>query len=116
MSVNLVSVCGLFCGDCEYFKKQCQGCGFQKGKPFWTSQMEIECCPLFDCCINKKKIEHCGLCDELPCETFKNFYDPSLSPEEAEESVLTRENELIQRKNIGTEKWVQQKNSRDKQS
>lgn len=105
----LAPVCGLYCGTCEYLEKQCQGCGKVEGKPFWTTQMKVEVCPLYDCCINKKQLEHCGLCDEPPCKTFTDIYDPSLSPEEAKKSVLARQNELAKRKEIGTEKWLGEK-------
>jgi hypothetical protein len=106
---NLAPVCGLYCGTCSFYQKQCQGCGNVKGKPFWTSQIKVEICPLYDCSINKNKIEHCGLCSQLPCKTFTSFYDPSLSPEEAKKAVCERQNELIERKNIGTQKWLQEK-------
>ncbi|MBU0567217.1 DUF3795 domain-containing protein [bacterium] len=106
---NLAPVCGLCCGTCEYLeKKQCKGCGNVKGRPFWTAQMKIEVCPFYDCCINKKQLEHCGLCDELPCETFK-LYDPSLSPEEGKKQIADRQNEVLRRKELGTEKWLQEK-------
>jgi hypothetical protein len=107
---NLASVCGLYCGSCEYYKKTCEGCGNVKGKPFWTILMKVETCPLYDCCINKKQLEHCGLCDDLPCETFTNFHDPSLSQEEAKQAVLNRQNELIKRKEISTEIRLKEKN------
>jgi len=42
--------------------------------------------------------------NELPCKTFTELRDPSLSEEEAKEALLTRENELVKRKKIGTEK------------
>ena len=71
--------------------------------------MKIEVCPLYGCCIDKKHLEHCGLCSELPCETFNKFHDPSLSPEEAEQAVLARKNELLTRKEIGTDKWLEEK-------
>lgn len=87
---NLAPVCGLYCVNCEYLEKQCRGCGNVKGRPFWTSQMKVEICSLYDCCINKKQLEYCGLCDELPCKTFTSFYDPSFSPEEAGKSILAR--------------------------
>lgn len=105
---NLAPVCGIYCGTCEYLQGQCQGCGAVQGKPFWTAQMNVEVCPLYDCCINKKGLEHCGLCDELPCEMFASFYDPSLSPEEGKQSILQRQNELIKRREIGTERWLQE--------
>lgn len=107
---NLAPVCGLYCGSCEYYKKTCEGCGNVKGKPFWTTQMKVETCPFYDCCIKKKQLGHCGLCNELPCETFNKFHDPSLSPEKAKQAVLNRQNELLKRKEIGTEKWLEEKN------
>ncbi len=107
---NLAPVCGLYCGSCEYYKKSCEGCRNVQGKPFWTTQMKVEICPLYGCCIIKKQLDHCGLCDELPCETFNKFRDPSLSPEEAKQAVLNRQNELLKRKEIGTEKWLEEKN------
>jgi len=107
---NLASVCGLYCGSCEYYMKTCEGCCNVKGKPFWTTLMKVETCPLYDCCINKKQLEHCGLCGELPCETFTNLHDPSLSQEEAKQAVLNRQNELIKRKEISTEIWLKEKN------
>ena len=60
--------------------------------------MNIEVCPLHDCCVNKKHLEHCGLCDELPCETFSAFHDPALSPEEAKEAVVSRRDDLVKRR------------------
>ena len=105
----LAPVCGLYCGTCEYFENQCQGCGHQKGKPFWTVQMKVEVCPLYDCCINKKQLEHCGLCDEFPCESFTELRDPTLSEEAAKEDLRMRQNELMKRKEIGTERWLEEK-------
>ncbi|MEJ2243687.1 MAG: hypothetical protein P8X87_04010 [Candidatus Bathyarchaeota archaeon] len=46
MDSNLAAVCGLFCGNCEHLDTKCKGCGTQKGKPFWTTMMKVECCPL----------------------------------------------------------------------
>jgi len=71
--------------------------------------MNINICPLYDCCINNKKLENCGLCSNLPCKLFNNFYDPSLSPEEAEKSIVSRRNELLKRREIGTEDWIKLK-------
>ena len=109
MDKNLAPVCGLYCGTCEYFNNQCQGCGNVEGKPFWTVQMEVEACPLYDCCVNQKQLEHCGLCNEFPCKTFTDLRDPSLSDEKAKQALHARENELLKRKKIGTEKWLEGK-------
>jgi len=71
--------------------------------------MNIESCPLYSCCVNTKQLEHCGLCSELPCETFLQLRDPSLSDEEAEKALIARQNDLIKRKEIGTEQWLKEK-------
>lgn len=105
---NLASPCGLYCGSCEHRGTQCQGYRNQTGKPFWTDAMKVETCPLYDYCVNKRTLKHCGYCDEFACEIFNNFYDPNLSPEEARASVLSRRQALMRRKEIGTEKWVEE--------
>jgi len=106
---KLAAVCGLFCGTCEHLGTKCRGCGQQKGKPFWTAMMNVESCPLYNCCVNTKQLEHCGLCSELPCETFLALRDPALSDEAAEKALIARQNDLIKRKEIGTEKWLKEK-------
>ena len=102
----LAPVCGLYCGGCEYLENQCRGCGHMKGKPFWTTQFGVEVCPLYDCCVNRKQLEHCGICGEFSCETFTTLRDPSQSDEEAEKSLINRQNGLIRRREIGSEKWL----------
>ncbi len=106
---NLAAVCGLFCGECEYLGLKCRGCRQQKGKPFWIDMMIVEVCPLYICCVDTKHLEHCGLCAELPCETFNKLREPSLGDEEAQKALVARRNELIRRKLIGTEKWLKEK-------
>jgi len=110
--IELAPVCGIYCGTCEYLGKQCRGCGYQEGKPFWTAQMKVAVCPLHDCCINKKHLEHCGRCNEFPCVIFTELRDPSLSDEEAKKALLARQKELVKRKEIGTRKWVEQQEAR----
>jgi len=105
----LAPVCGIYCGACEYLGDQCQGCGHQQGKPFWTTMVGVEVCPIYNCCINTKHLEYCGICPEFPCQIFTSLRDPSLSDEEAEKSLLDRQNELLRRKGIGTDKWLKEK-------
>ena len=109
---NYAAACGLYCGKCEYLGDKCEGCGHEEGKPFWTEIMKIAMCPLYECCIIKKQLEHCGLCDELPCKIFLSFQDPALSPEEAEQSLLKRQSDLLRRKEIGTERWLEEMSKR----
>ncbi|MCW4034196.1 MAG: DUF3795 domain-containing protein [Candidatus Bathyarchaeota archaeon] len=113
VDTSLAAVCGLYCGNCEHLETKCQGCGQQKGKPFWTKLMNVEACPLYNCCVNTKQLEHCGLCSELPCQTFNELRDPSLSDEEAQKALVARRNELVQRKKVGTENWLKQKQAKD---
>jgi hypothetical protein len=107
VDMNLAAVCGLYCGSCEYLGERCRGCGYIEGKPFWTAEFGVEACPLYACCVSEKSLEHCGLCGDLPCKLFLEFHDPSLSPEEAEASVRERWEQLLERKKIGTEQWVE---------
>ena len=111
VDTNFAAICGLFCRTCDHLGTKCGGCGNQKGKPFWTTSMNIESCPIYNCCINKKHLEHCGLCDELPCVTFLALRDPSLSEEEAEKVLAARKKDLLQRKQIGTKQWLAQKDT-----
>jgi len=79
-AVDTFSGCGTLCGDCEWFKGErephCPGCSEMEGKPFWGS------CGLYSC-IKERDVEHCGLCDEFPCEKFMDAYDPAKGPRSA---------------------------------
>jgi len=108
---SLASACGLYCAECEYLNKNCGGCNSIAGKPFWTAQYGVEVCPIYNCCVDSKCLEHCGLCNELPCETFTVMRDPSLNDEEAEKSLRDRCTNLKLRKQIGTENWIKQRKS-----
>ena len=112
--VNLAPPCGIYCGACEYLDVQCRGCGYQRGRPFWTSHMDIEVCPLYQCCLDRERVEHCGLCPEFPCPLFHQFRDPSLSEEEAERAVLERQDTLLRRIEIGTDAWLVEQERRRK--
>ena len=65
------SRCGILCNECDYKKKMnCKGC-LEMDNPFWGE------CNVKKCCENKK-LEHCGLCDEFPCnEIVSMSYDGS---------------------------------------
>lgn len=53
----------------------------------------------------------CGLCEDLPCETFASLRDPSLSDEQFERSVRERQESLTLRREIGTEAWLRRRGS-----
>jgi hypothetical protein len=101
-------VCGLYCGECPLLGKQCTGCGNVEGRPFWTSYMKDGICPLHDCCQNTKKLEHCGLCEELPCKVFNELRDPDLSDQAFAESLSARVKNLKARKKAGTGAWLKE--------
>ena len=107
--IGLAACCGLYCGDCEYVGERCQGCGRVHGKPFWVELNKLEACPVYDCCINRHRLEHCGLCNEFPCKTFTSLRDPSMSDEEAEQSLQNKQRVLLLRKEIGTDAWLRQR-------
>ncbi len=71
--------------------------------------MKVESCPLYNCCVDTKQLEHCGVCNERPCKTFNELRDPSVSNKEAQKALLARQNDLIKRKEMGTEKWLEEK-------
>ena len=104
--IHYAPVCGTYCGNCNFLGKQCEGCGYVDGKPFWTSQMRTGVCPLHDCCHNQKVLEHCGLCNEFPCQAFLDLRDPNMSDEEFQKSLDERQEALRRRKEIGTEEWL----------
>jgi len=105
---NYAPVCGIYCGKCGYLGTQCKGCGYEDGKPFWTTQIPSGVCPIHDCCSNQKQMEHCGLCEEFPCNIFLELRDPNMSDEEFQKSLETRQETLKRRMEIGTEKWLQE--------
>ena len=97
MKVETDPPCGQLCSKCRQFKKQCAGCSNAKGKPFWTAMLRV--CPIYGCCTNNKRLEHCGLCDEFPCKTFVGLRDLEISSEQFEKSLDERKRSLIERRN-----------------
>jgi hypothetical protein len=98
-----ISVCGIdcavACGECnemheELKKNPCKGCNIEKGKIFWTKYLELETCPIYNCCVNEKQLKHCGLCPELPCSIHFKTKDPSMSDEQFEQGIKERVNVL----------------------
>ena len=125
--INYAPVCGIYCGDCDFLRIECAGCGNVNGKPFWTTLMKSEVCPLHECCRNQKQLEHCGWCEDFPCKTFLEpaceriprsllrgilqLRDPSMGDDEFEKSFDLRQKELQKRAEIGTESWLKEKST-----
>lgn len=90
-----ISACGLNCSDCNFLNNPCPGCYEVIGKTFWAKDHTPKgVCPLFDCSVNKKKLKHCGECQELPCKQFYDLKDPNISEQEHYESINKRVNNL----------------------
>ncbi len=99
-SISLASPCGLYCGECLYYKKECLGCIPSGGHPSWGK------CPTYECTIDKN-VEQCGECSEFPCRRFLKQYSRQLGPWR----VFYKAGQLVYRKKIGTRAWVKQKAS-----
>lgn len=97
---SLASPCGLYCRECLYFKKPCQGCVPSGGKPSWGK------CRTY-ACAEAKNVEHCGECSEFPCSLFLKQYSRELGPWR----VFYKAGQLVYRKKIGTKAWVKEKAS-----
>lgn len=93
--------CGLICDECPWFQGKmeikCPGCSESKGKPFWGE------CEVF-LCAEMKHNEHCGACNEFPCETIINQFDPNI-PKGKQEAIF-RVGQLTIRNKIGTKTWL----------
>lgn len=87
----MIAPCGAVCDECPFYKKGCDGCKSVEGKVFWAIEhIPGEICPMYDCPVNQKKLEHCGLCNELPCHWFKEMKDPSMTDEQHQLSIDKR--------------------------
>ena len=106
--INLAAVCGIYCGRCEYLDEMCKGCGAEKGKVFWTKSEEIpwDTCPIWKCCIEERQLEHCGLCSDLPCDTYLELRDPN----DPQADLHKREciESLKHRAEVGTTGWLEE--------
>ena len=98
MTTNVFcSVCGIACNTCPFFGNQCSGCSAISGKPFWTKDLPDQVCPIYECCVNQKKLAHCGFCGELPCKIFLGLRDPAINDEEFQQALQKRLQVLRQR-------------------
>ncbi len=95
---TIETVCGYSCSGCNHLGDECPGCEATKGKPFWTAYVGVECCPVYDCCVNERNLPHCGRCPDLLCERFSRFKDPNVSDEQARAALLQMEQVLRARR------------------
>ena len=85
----MLSPCGANCESCEYLSN-CNGCNAMKGKPFYINDFGFEVCQMYDCSVNKKGHKSCAECPELPCQTFYDWKDPSMTDEAHINSINER--------------------------
>jgi len=97
---NLASPCGLYCGECLYYEKQCRGCVPSGGQPSWGK------CETY-ACTREMHVEHCGECRKFPCRRFLSQYSRQLG----RWRVFYKAGQLVYRKKVGTEAWVKEKAS-----
>jgi hypothetical protein len=85
-----ISCCGCICSDCKDYGKACAGCNAVQGKVYWAGYLGLEACPIYTCSVDKNGLKSCGQCAKLPCEIYYQCVDPSMSPEQHEQSVRER--------------------------
>ena len=85
-----ISICGVCCSNCKDYPNNCKGCNSIKGKVYWAHYMGSDVCLIYNCCVNEKKMAHCGECLELPCNLYFDTRDPSISEELHKKEVLKR--------------------------
>lgn len=87
----MINPCGVYCKDCSWYKKGCEGCRETKGIPFWAVEhTEKGVCPIWDCAVNSRDLNHCGECSLLPCKIFTDLRDPSMTDEQYETALRER--------------------------
>ena len=59
LKLELVGVCGIYCGFCPAFSIKCPGC---------LSDPHSKECSLYSC-ASKKAVRYCFECGEFPCNT-----------------------------------------------
>ena len=72
--IETLTGCGLSCGQCPNYsgerKPICKGCKESEGNPWWGA------CELYKCIVNHG-VEHCGQCNEFPCDRLSSGFDPN---------------------------------------
>lgn len=112
---DLAAFCGLYCGACSFkvaFDEKCSA--HVKAMPSAFDEykdQELQFCPgcrldnqCGECdirdCAKEKNIEHCGDCNEFPCERIKAFAEDEF-PHHSH--VISNLKGL---KTLGTEEWL----------
>ena len=93
---RFAAVCGKCCLTCAPVAAgECRGCGYELGRPPHGE------CALFQCALVVHGVEHCGLCDQFPCDLFRATGDV----DDLERRIVS----LRRREEIGTERWLRER-------
>jgi hypothetical protein len=90
---RMLSVCGIICSKCEFFKSKCPGCYVISGKSYRTKKANRKICAIYDCCVKQRGLDNCGQCREVPCELMKSYNLEGIS----DEQHLANINEQVKR-------------------
>ena len=83
-----VSCCGTDCPSCTLHGTVCAGCNETCGKVFHMT--DGKACPIYACCVNRRRYASCAECDHIPCELWRATRDPSMSDETFEQNIRGR--------------------------
>ena len=86
---KIISCCGVIYSECEYYPIDCKSCPIIKGQVFWFEYTGEKICGIYDCCVNTKKIKHCGKCEKVPCNKY-NGSDPTKTLKENNEDLINQ--------------------------
>ncbi|MCJ7544987.1 MAG: DUF3795 domain-containing protein [Phycisphaerae bacterium] len=67
MDMMKLAPCGLDCNACKLRPKECDGC-HATSDHVWCGD-----CAIRLCCISRKKMDNCSVCDEFPCQAVLEF-------------------------------------------
>lgn len=104
IETRLLAPCGMYCGFCAHYNKvktpHCSGCFSKKGHQFWGE------CKLYACAA-RHEVEHCGLCDDSPCDFFIGYYPGAPDNLQGQRDALLRAGLLSYRKRTEPGKYLE---------
>ena len=104
-----IGACGLDCSLCPRYYTQgpsrCPGCC---GPDFFSKHPS---CSLITCCVKKKKLEVCALCEDFPCSKFDKILN---SPVDSFLTYRKVRHNLYFIKENGIEKFIERQKKRIK--
>ncbi len=83
-----LTVCGTDCSACPLHGSRCAGCTETCGKVFHAPEGGV--CPIWGCCVNRRRYTTCASCGQAPCGIWQAVRDPSMTDEEFQKSVRDR--------------------------